>query len=41
MSVDWKSLFRRYGGVSKEADIRISGYLIRPGLFDAGPHPVE
>lgn len=30
MSVDWKNLFRRYGGVSKEADIRISGYLIRP-----------
>lgn len=26
----WKDLFRRYGGVSKEADIRISGYLIRP-----------
>lgn len=30
MSVDWKNFFRRYGGVSKEADIRISGYLIRP-----------
>lgn len=30
MNADWKDLFRRYGGVSKEADIRISGYLIRP-----------
>lgn len=30
MSADWKDLFRLWGGVSKEADIRISGYLIRP-----------
>ena len=30
MSADWKDLFRRWGGVHKEAEIRISGYLIRP-----------
>ena len=30
MSADWKDLFRRYGGVSKEADVRIIGYLVRP-----------
>lgn len=30
MNADWKNLFRRYGGVSKEADIRIIGYLVRP-----------
>lgn len=27
---DWTNLFRRYGGVSKEADVRIIGYLVRP-----------
>lgn len=30
MSADWKDLFRRWGGVQKEAEIRISGYLLRP-----------
>lgn len=30
MSADWKDLFRRWGGVQKEAEIRISGYLVRP-----------
>lgn len=30
MSADWKDLFRRWGGVHKEAEIRISGYLVRP-----------
>lgn len=30
MNADWKNLFRRYGGVSKEADVRIIGYLVRP-----------
>lgn len=28
--MDWKDLFRRWGGVHKEAEIRISGYLVRP-----------